>query len=81
MFPPIKDEKKLTTQQSIIVDYLKEGRTLTNIVAISCLGVGSLSSRIAELRKLGYDIEVEMDVDRFERHFKKYRLADSKEAE
>lgn len=80
---PIPPEpKKLTTQQQIVVDYLQEGRTLTNMVAISCLGVGSLSSRIAELRKLGYDIEVETDVDRFERHYRKYRLAGStKEAE
>lgn len=66
---------KLTTQQQIVVDYLQEGRTLTNMVALSCLGVGSLSSRIAELRKLGYEIEVETDMDRFERHYRKYRLA------
>lgn len=63
----------LSTQQKVVFDYLAKGRTLTNVVALSCLGVGSLSSRIAELRKLGVPITDSTDVDRFERRFKKYR--------
>lgn len=47
---------KLTAQQKVVADYLKAGKTLTNKVALTCLGVGSLSSRIAELRRLGFKI-------------------------
>lgn len=67
------ERQKLTTQQQIIWDYLKAGRTLTNKLAIIALGVGSLSSRIAELRKLGYPITDEYETDPFERRFLKYR--------
>lgn len=68
----------LTPQQEIVLGALKQGKTLTNVVAITCYGVGSLSSRIAELRRMGYEITDETDTDRFERSFKKYRLAPSK---
>ncbi len=67
-------EKELTPQQKAVVDYLEMGRTLTNVVAITCLGVGSLSSRVAELRRMGYDIEDEYEKGRDERLFKKYKL-------
>lgn len=75
-------QSSLTTQQKLIVDYLMQGRTLTNMVAMTCLGVGSLTSRIAELRKLGYDIEDTMDTtsDPHGRAFKKYWIAAAKEA-
>lgn len=64
----------LTPQQKRVVDYLKEGRTLTNVVALTCLQVGSLTSRISELRRKGYDIETEMDVGVDGRSFKKFRF-------
>lgn len=72
MQPP---KNTLTPQQDRVLSYLMEGKTLTNKVALTCLDVGSLSSRIAELRKLGHDIEVEMEKDHANRSFKKYRLA------
>lgn len=64
----------LTKQQQVILDYMKPGRTLTNIVAITCLGVGSLSSRVAELRRKGYPINAERDVDGFGRSYFKYTM-------
>lgn len=64
----------LTTQQGIVLDYLKRGSTLTNTVALTCLGIGSLSSRIAELRRLGHKIVDRTDTDGFGRKFKKYDL-------
>lgn len=72
------DQPQLTAQQKLIVDYLKPGRTLTNMVAITCLGIGSLSSRIAELRKLGFEITDELDTtsDPHGRTFKKYRMGE-----
>lgn len=69
----LTDQPRLTTQQQIIWDYLKAGRTLTNKLAIIALGIGSLSSRIAELRKMGYEITDEYETDPFERRFLKYR--------
>lgn len=68
-------DKKLTTQQTVVLDYLMKGRTLTNKVALSCLGVGSLSSRISELRKLGYKIAVQNEEDKLTGNtFRKYNM-------
>lgn len=65
----------LTPQQKVVLDYLRPGRTLTNKVALTCLNVGSLSSRVAELRRLGYDIATRIEEDaQTGRHFKKYNL-------
>ena len=46
----------LSPQCTLVLEYLQSGRALTNLIAITNLGVGSLSSRVAELRTLGYDI-------------------------
>lgn len=67
--------KEMTPQQKRIMDYLEAGKTLTNKVALTCLDVGSLSSRIAELRKLGYVINSELKEDHASRSYKVYRLA------
>lgn len=67
-------EDGLTEQQGIVLDYLMRGSTLTNKVAITCLGVGSLSSRVAELRRMGHRIVDRIDTDRDGRSFKKYDI-------
>lgn len=67
-------DQKLTPQQERIVNYLEQGRTITNVVALTCLGVGSLTSRISELRKKGYDIETEWEVGVDGRQFRKFRF-------
>ncbi|MDG4856407.1 helix-turn-helix domain-containing protein [Mesorhizobium sp. WSM4982] len=74
------DRTKLTTQQEIVMSQLNAGRSLTNLVAITCHGVSSLSSRIAELRKLGYPIEDRMETDQFERQYKVYFIKAAKVA-
>lgn len=71
----MQTESKLTPQQDRVLSYLMEGKTLSNKVALTCLDVGSLSSRIAELRKLGYVINAERKEDHAERTYKVYRLA------
>jgi hypothetical protein len=68
------DPIKLTSAQKVVADYLSKGSTLTNVVALAALGVGSLSSRISELRKLGFIIKVRREVD--ERTGKKYTKYD-----
>jgi hypothetical protein len=68
-------DHKLTGQQQVVLDYLMRGRTLTNKVALTCLGVGSLSSRIAELRKMGFEIVDSFEEDQLTgRLFKKYNI-------
>lgn len=72
---------KLTAQQQIVLDQLNAGRSLTNIVALTCHGVGSLSSRIAELRKLGHKIVDRTETDQFERQYKVYSIEAAKVAD
>ena len=50
---------KLNNQHFLIIEYLKQGHTLTPIEAIKVAGSMKLSTRIGELRKLGYDIKDE----------------------
>lgn len=56
--------------------YLERGDALSNKLAIAALGIGSLSSRVAELRKMGYPITdtIDTESDPYGRVFKKYRL-------
>jgi N-acetylmuramoyl-L-alanine amidase len=83
---PVVEEPKgiaeLSQQNRLVLEYLRSGRTLTNLIAVSNLGVGSLTSRIAELRKLyGEDyIKDETDTDFHKRRYKKYFLEDARKA-
>lgn len=55
--PPAEPEAtRLTGQQQVIVDYLTNRGDLTNLHALVSLGIGSITSRIAELRAKGYTI-------------------------
>jgi hypothetical protein len=65
---------KLTPQQERVMDYLKTGSTLTNVVALAALKIGSLSKRIAELRRMGYPITGRWGVDTITQN--RYRLYD-----
>ena len=47
------------TQHERILRHLKSGYTLTQAEAFTEYGIGRLSSRICELRKLGYSIKGE----------------------
>lgn len=69
---------KLSTQQQIVMSQLEKGRSLTNLVALTCHGVQSLSSRVAELRKLGVPIIDRTETDQFERQFKVYSIEAAK---
>lgn len=74
MFKSVKPIE-LTPQQGRVIRYLAKGSTLTNKVAIMCLDVGSLTSRIAELRRLGFKIADTLETDHAGRSYKKYDLA------
>lgn len=56
------------------MEYLQAGRSLTNQIALNNLGIGSLTSRIAELRKKGYAITDTVEKDFHDKDYKKYAL-------
>lgn len=64
----------LTPQQRTILEYLQAGRSLTNQIALNNLGIGSLTSRIAELRKMGHQITDTVEKDFHGKDYKKYAL-------
>lgn len=51
----------LSPQTRLVYQYLKSGRTLSQAIALTNLGVGSVTSRVSELRKA---LEKEGDVER-----------------
>lgn len=67
-------DPKFSPQTTLVLNYLKSGRALTNLIAMTNLGVGSLTSRVAELRKAGVKVNDEWSFDHFERAYKKYTL-------
>ena len=69
-----KRRSSLSPQAYKVLEYLQSGRGLSNIIAISTLGVGSLSSRISELIRRGYSIEKGSRRDPNGRRFTVYKL-------
>ena len=45
------------TQNQKILEYLENGKSITNLEALLHLGCGRLASRICELRQQGHNIE------------------------
>lgn len=64
----------LNAQATLVLDYLKGGRTLTPMIAMVSLGIGSLTSRVAELRRAGVEINDSWEKDHFKRRYKTYWL-------
>lgn len=66
------------TQNQRIIDYINEFGSITQIQALSDLGVMRLASRISDLKRLGYPVESEMVavVNRYgeECRVKRYKL-------
>jgi helix-turn-helix protein len=67
----------LKPQTRLVLKYLRSGRTLTTFIAINALGVASLSSRVAELRRLRYGVKDGWAKDFEGQRYKKYRLVDA----
>ena len=71
----------LSDQQRRVYDVLILGKGLSNIIALASHGVGSLSSRIAELRSKGLDIVSEYKKDTMNKSYVAYRLRKAGEIE
>ena len=66
-------EKQFSPQADRIYTLLMKGGYITNKKAVDS-GIGSLSSRIAELRKAGVDVVGEWAQDSHGRRYRKYQL-------
>lgn len=62
----------LTPQAKIVLDYLKSGRDLTGLIAMVTLGVVSLTSRISEIRKAGFEVKTVLSYDHHNKRYRKY---------
>ena len=62
----------LGPQQRLVYDYLMTGRQLSRQVAINNLGVQEVTTRIAELRKMGLDIKDQWKRDFSDTRYKAY---------
>jgi hypothetical protein len=62
----------LPTSTRLVYDYLVSGKTLTNLIALANLGVGSMTSRLSELRRAGLDIKETWAKDHNGSRYKKF---------
>lgn len=70
----LPDLNDLKPQARLVYEYLASGRSLTNLIAMVNLGVQNLTTRIAELRKMGLEILGEWKKDHQERRYKSYTM-------
>lgn len=67
----------MTTQSQTkrILAYLQDGNAITPIEALDLFGCFRLGARIADIKKLGYDIVTEMVTVRDNKRVARYHLA------
>jgi phage gp16-like protein len=70
---------KLNPQQELLIDYMRNGSTLTNMIAANNLGVQSVSRRITELQELGFKIKKAWKKDHFGNRYMTYSLEEETE--
>jgi len=71
---PREEMVLLSPQNGLIVAYLLAGRKLSNQIALVNLGIASVTSRVAELRKLGYRIDSVDRRDHFNNRYVEYSM-------
>jgi hypothetical protein len=65
----------MTPQEQALLDYLKQGNTITPLESISILGILALSQRAGSLRRAGHPIVAERITTPTGKHVARYRLA------
>jgi hypothetical protein len=65
---------KNASQSSVILDYLKNGRSITAIEALNIFGCFRLAARIHELRKEGWNILEKIVEGENGKRYASYRL-------
>lgn len=76
--PGAPGQEPITPQALQVLNYLRADRTLTQLLAMN-VGIANLTTRIAELRKLGWDIRGLWKKDTEGRRYKSYRLGKNPE--
>ncbi|QTX32863.1 hypothetical protein KAR29_02775 [Aminithiophilus ramosus] len=66
-------------QRQKVLGWLRDGRSLTSLEALSRFGCLRLASRIAELKKMGFPVEKEMISVESGAHVARYFLTTSRE--
>lgn len=69
---------KAAPQSALVLEYLSSGRGLSGLIAHTVLGVTSLTTRVAELRKAGIPISGEWYHDHQNKRFMVYKYAPDK---
>lgn len=67
-------QKKLSPQAAKVLDLLTTTSGLTQTIAVAVYQVGSITARIAELRRAGYEIATERRHDGFGKQYVRYVL-------
>ncbi len=67
--------EKLSPQNQRLVKYLQTGRSLSSLIALTTMGIGSVSKRVSELNRKGYDIVSTWKTDATGREYVSYSLA------
>jgi hypothetical protein len=70
----MSESKALTPQAQMVLDYLKSGRTLTNLIAMTSLRVYALPRRIADLIEAGHEIVKDRKKDHIGADYVSYSL-------
>lgn len=80
---PPRKPTPMSEQSRVILAYLSQpgNKALTNLIALTNLGIGSLSSRIAELRQAGHNIISTNATDWHGRRYVRYTLEEQPNAE
>lgn len=73
-WPHHKAPARMKPQTAAVLDILTNTRSLTPLIAATAYGIGSLTSRISELVRLGYRIEKEIRFDAYGRRYVEYSL-------
>lgn len=63
----------MTGQKGTLLRLLRQGRTISNLEALH-YGIASVSSRISELKKRGYNIQANRKLDALGRPYASYKL-------
>ena len=69
----------MTPQLKLLYEVFMAGRKLSKLTAMTTLGVGSLTTRVSELRKLGLNVVAKWEGDHFDKRYKSYALAKPEE--
>lgn len=73
--PSIADDLRLKPQARRVLSHLKSGHALTHLEAQAVYGIWSLSSRVSELKSVGYKVKRQLKNDAMGKRYASYSMA------